>query len=108
MPELPEVESVRRQLDPALAGRTVVQVWADPIPSIPRQFTGLDRLAGRTIARVSRRGKFLIAPLDRDLELIMHLGMTGQLGFDLLGDPYVRARLRFDDERTLTFRDVRR
>ena len=108
MPELPEVESVRRQLDPALAGRTVLEAWAEPIPSIPRQFMGLDRLVGRTIARVCRRGKFLIAPLDRHLELIMHLGMTGQLGFDLLGDPYVRARLRFDDERTLTFRDVRR
>ena len=108
MPELPEVESVRRQLDPALAGRTVVEVWAGPIPSIPRQFAGLDRLAGRTIARVSRRGKFLIAPLDHDLELIMHLGMTGQLGFDRREDPYVRARLQLDDARTLTFRDVRR
>ncbi len=108
MPELPEVESVRRQLDPALAGRTVVEVWADPIPSIPRQFMGLHRLRGRTIAGVSRRGKFLIAPLDHHLELIMHLGMTGQLGFDRLRDPYVRARLALDDARTLTFRDVRR
>ena len=108
MPELPEVESVRRQLHPALAGRTVLEVWADPIPSIPRQFMGLDRLRGRTIAGVSRRGKFLIAPLDHHLELILHLGMTGQLGFDRLTDPYVRARLRLDDARTLTFRDVRR
>jgi formamidopyrimidine-DNA glycosylase len=108
MPELPEVESVRRQLDPALTGRTVVDVWADPIPSIPREFTGLDRLPGRTIARVSRRGKFLIAPLDHHLELILHLGMTGQLGFDRWSDPYVRARVRLDDGRTLTFRDVRR
>lgn len=108
MPELPEVESVRRQLEPALAGRTVVDAWADPIPSVPREFMGLDRLPGRTIARVFRRGKFLIAPLDQRLELIMHLGMTGQLGFDRLGDPYVRARLRLDDARTLTFRDVRR
>jgi formamidopyrimidine-DNA glycosylase len=108
MPELPEVESVRRQLDPALAARTVVEVWADPIPSIPRQFMGLHRLAGRTIASVSRRGKFLIAPLDHHLELIMHLGMTGQLGFDRPRDPFVRARLLLDDARTLSFRDVRR
>ncbi|HEU4488086.1 MAG TPA: DNA-formamidopyrimidine glycosylase family protein, partial [Actinomycetota bacterium] len=93
MPELPEVESVRRQLHPALAGRKVVRVWADPIPSIPREFLGLDLLAGRTITKVTRRGKFLIAPLDRNLELIMHLGMTGQLVFEHPFDSYVRARL---------------
>ena len=108
MPELPEVESVRRQLHPALAGRKVVRVWADPIPSIPREFVGLDILPGRTITKVTRRGKFLIAPLDRNLELIMHLGMTGQLGFEHPFDSYVRARLDLDDAHTLAFRDVRR
>src|SRR5919112_442660 len=105
MPELPEVESVRRQLDPALSGRTVLDVWADPIPGLPREFSGLDRLPGRKIAGVGRRGKFLIAPLDRELELILHLGMTGQLSFDRPFDPYVRARLLLDGSRTLVFRD---
>lgn len=108
MPELPEVESVRRQLDPRLSGRRIEEIWADPHPAMPREFMDLDRAMGRTIEHVGRRGKFLIAPLDGGLELIMHLGMTGQLGFDRLGDPYVRARLRLDDARTLTFRDVRR
>ena len=74
---------------------------------MPREFHDLERLPGHRIESVGRRGKFLIAPLDRDLELIMHLGMTGVLGFDL-EDVHVRARLSLDDGRELGFRDVRR
>jgi formamidopyrimidine-DNA glycosylase len=107
MPELPEVESVRRQLDPELAGRVAVDVWFDPHPAIPRQFVDVELLPGRKIHSVGRRGKFLIAPLDEGLELIMHLGMTGRFGFDL-DSPYVRARVHLDDGRVLSFQDVRR
>ncbi|MGH2751824.1 MAG: bifunctional DNA-formamidopyrimidine glycosylase/DNA-(apurinic or apyrimidinic site) lyase [Actinomycetota bacterium] len=107
MPELPEVESVRRQLEPELVNRRVLKVWWDPHAAIPRQFMGLELLPGRRILAVGRRGKFMVAPLDEDLELIMHLGMTGAFRFDL-EDPYVRARLELDNGRTLTFRDVRR
>ena len=107
MPELPEVESVRRQLDPELSNRRVLDAWWDPHAAIPRQFVDLGRVVGRTIENVGRRGKFLIAPLDGALELIMHLGMTGSFRFDL-DDPYVRATLLLDDDRTLAFRDVRR
>jgi formamidopyrimidine-DNA glycosylase len=107
MPELPEVESVRRQLHPELAGRRVVDAWWDPIPAMPRQFLDVGRVIGRTIEEVGRRGKFLIARLDGGLELIMHLGMTGSFRFDL-EDSYVRASLDLDDGRTLAFRDVRR
>ncbi len=107
MPELPEVESVRRQLDPELSGRTVEEVDYDAHPGIPRQFLDLERLSGHKVHSVGRRGKFLIAPLDEGLELIMHLGMTGRLGFDL-DDPYVRARAYLDDGRVLCLKDVRR
>jgi formamidopyrimidine-DNA glycosylase len=107
MPELPEVESVRRQLDPALSGRVVVDVMSDPHPNVPRQFMGLDLLPGRKVARVGRRGKFLISPLDEGLELVMHLGMTGSFRF---GEPdaYARATMQLDDGRILVFRDPRR
>lgn len=108
MPELPEVESVRRQLDPELSGCSVTDVWFDPLPAIPHQFMGLERLPGRKIHSIGRRGKFLIAPLDEGLELVMHLGMTGAFSFDDADDPYVRARVWLDDGRTLAFRDVRR
>ena len=107
MPELPEVESVRRQLDPELAGRRVVDAWWDPIPTVPRQFLDVGRAVDRTVEAVGRRGKFLIAPLDRSLELVLHLGMTGSFRFDF-DDPYVRARLYLDDGRALSFRDPRR
>jgi formamidopyrimidine-DNA glycosylase len=107
MPELPEVESVRRGLEPELSGRRVVDAWWDPHPNVIRQFTDVGRLSGRTIERVGRRGKFLISPLDAGLELIMHLGMTGAFRFDY-DDPYVRARLWLDDGRELAFRDPRR
>lgn len=107
MPELPEVESVRRQLDPELSGRTVIDVWTDPLPSVPRQFIDAERLIGRTIEHVGRRGKFLIAPLDRGLELVLHLGMTGSFSLTEK-DAYARALISLDDGRELTFRDPRR
>ena len=107
MPELPEVESVRRQLDPALSGRRITDVWTDPHPNMPRQFLDLDLAIGHQVGRVGRRGKFLIAPLDGGLDLIMHLGMTGSFRFDA-DLSHVRARLGLDDGRTLLYRDPRR
>src|ERR687892_705240 len=107
MPELPEVESVRRQLDPELSGRRVEDVWWDPIPTVPRQFQDVGAVVGRKVHSVGRRGKFLIAPLDEGLELVLHLGMTGAFRFDV-DDPHVRARIYLDDRRTLMFRDARR
>ena len=67
MPELPEVESVRRQLEPALRGRRVVAVWADA----QRRFHAPHRLLGHTVQGVGRRGKFLLCPLDGRLELAL-------------------------------------
>src|SRR6266511_2182017 len=103
MPELPEVESVRRQLQPELRGRRVVKVWTD----VQRRFHHPERLEGRTILEVGRRGKFLICPLDGGLELVMHLGMTGVLHFGP-ADAHTRARVGLDDGRELVFRDTRR
>ncbi len=108
MPELPEVESVRRELAPELEGRRVVDVSWDSHPMVPRQFIAAERLIGRRVARVGRRGKFILCSLDAELELILHLGMTGSLRFDLGPDPHVRARASLSDGRELCFRDVRR
>jgi formamidopyrimidine-DNA glycosylase len=107
VPELPEVESVRRQLDPELSGRIARDVWYEALPTVPREFHQLELLPGRKIHSVGRRGKFLIAPLDQGLELVMHLGMTGSFRFDI-DDPYVHAQVILDDGRTLCFRDPRR
>lgn len=103
MPELPEVESVRRQLAPELTGRTVVAVDH----THERRYLGLELLPGRTVLAVGRRGKFLVCPLDGDLELLLHLGMTGSLRFDA-ADAYARCRMDLDDGRQLVLRDPRR
>ncbi len=108
MPELPEVESVRRQLQPRLAGRLIRTVTVDP----QARFAAVDKAAGHRIGEVGRRGKYLLAALDGGLELVMHLGMTGSFRFrdgpdGWRPDPYVRATFELDDA-VMDFRDVRR
>ena len=109
MPELPEVETIRAALDPLLSGRTITAAEAHPSP----KFAPATRAAGRTVTGVRRRGKYLLAdlaPTDEagPGELVVHLGMTGQLRPDLAPDPYVRARWHLDDGSTLVYRDIRR
>ncbi len=118
MPELPEVESVRRQLQPELAGRVVVRAWFDDHPA--HRFHDIGAVVGQRIDRVDRRGKYLVGPLSpatgdpnarAGLLLVLHLGMTGS--FRLVpaaaerGD-HVRASMWLDDDRRLDFRDPRR
>ena len=112
MPELPEVETIRRQLKPDIEGRRIVcaqvldERWTRPDP--PGEIERA--LVGRTIERVERRGKYLLLRLEGDRTLAMHLRMTGNLLlWDGAGDPpYLRAKLHLDDERRLLFTDARR
>lgn len=115
MPELPEVESVRRQLEPELVGRRILDAWWDPHPQ--QRFSDVDLVVGRTVGTVNRRGKYLLCPLDDGLELVLHLGMTGSFRFAPHGPgrtaredaaDHVRARFVLDDGRELRFRDPRR
>ena len=79
MPELPEVETVRRGLEPVLSGARLKRVEArrpDLRFALPEGF--VQRLTGARIIALNRRGKYILAPLDRDETLIMHLGMTGR------------------------------
>jgi formamidopyrimidine-DNA glycosylase len=112
MPELPEVETIRRQLEPEITGRRILAAtvlderWTRPEP--PR---GVERaIAGRTIEAVERRGKYLLLRLEGDRTLAMHLRMTGNLVLrDGSGNPpYLRAQLRLEGDRRLVFTDVRR
>jgi formamidopyrimidine-DNA glycosylase len=80
VPELPEVETVVRELRPRLVGRRIRCVEAGPHPLRQPWSAAWDTLLrGRRIRDLSRRGKWIIAHLDRDLHLVLHLGMTGQL-----------------------------
>jgi formamidopyrimidine-DNA glycosylase len=79
MPELPEVETVRRGLQPALEGARLERVEArraDLRFPFPDGF--VQRLTGARIEALERRAKYLLAPLDRGDTLVMHLGMTGR------------------------------
>jgi formamidopyrimidine-DNA glycosylase len=79
MPELPEVETVRRGLEPVLAAARLARVEARrPDLRFPLPDGFVQRLAGATILRLERRAKYLLAPTDRDETLVMHLGMTGR------------------------------
>jgi formamidopyrimidine-DNA glycosylase len=112
MPELPEVETIRRQLEPELVGRRIESVevlderLTRPVP--PRE---VERAcAGRRIEAAERRGKYLLLRLDGDRSLVMHLRMTGNL---ILGDPgedvrYLRAVIRLEGGASLLFTDARR
>ncbi len=129
MPELPEVETVARQLEPELEGRRIEELevldarWSRPVP--PERLGA--EVSGSTIEALGRRGKYLLLGLDDERTLVMHLRMTGNLvlveGEDVL-DPsegrrlyegerstsarHLRARFLLDDGREVWFTDPRR
>lgn len=79
MPELPEVETVRKGLEPTLSGARLSRVEARrPDLRFPLPEGFVQRLTGARIERLERRAKYLLAPLDRGDTLVMHLGMTGR------------------------------
>ncbi len=104
MPELPEVETVRRGLERTVVGRTVQSVEVRHDRAVRRHLPGAGdfqaALTGRTLLDARRRGKFLWLPLDSGDALVVHLGMSGQLvalAGDLPDGPHLRVRLRFAD-----------
>jgi len=116
VPELPEVETIRRDLAPELAGRRITAVrihQADIVlsPDDPGSFTAAVR--GRRIEQVDRRAKYLLLRLEGDAVLQVQLRMTGRFAVgETLPDPeeftHVAAELDLDDGRTLFYDDVRR
>ncbi len=108
MPELPEVETIRRWVGPLLEGRRVLEAASHP----SHKFTPGTEIVGRTLGPVTRRAKYLIIGAEQD-ELVVHLGMTGQVLHDAGGDPpdldqpHLRAWWRLDDG-WLRFVDTRR
>ncbi len=109
MPELPEVETIRRQLAPVVEGRRVEEMevldprWCEPAP--PWEVANATR--GRRIERLGRRGKYLVWELSGDVHLVMHLRMTGNLLYTD-GARFARVRIRLDDGGAVVFADQRR
>ena len=114
MPELPEVESVRRQLAPFIERRRFDRVVISDTrltrPFDPRAIAG--ELEGEHVASLERRGKYLIVRFESGRGLLIHLRMTGSLRHGGAGtlpdDPYRRAVVRLDDGSDVAYRDVRR
>ncbi|QCK85721.1 bifunctional DNA-formamidopyrimidine glycosylase/DNA-(apurinic or apyrimidinic site) lyase [Phreatobacter aquaticus] len=120
MPELPEVETVRRGLSPHLEGATIVRAEVrrpDLRFPFPERFA--DRLAGRRIDSVGRRAKYLQLDLDNGEVLVMHLGMSGSFRIEagIVGEfHHERSRLAAHDHvvfhmsngATITYNDPRR
>jgi len=114
MPELPEVESVRRQLEPALVGRRFERVSIDDVrlvrPYEPAEVAA--ELEGERVAAVERRGKYLVVRFESRRVLLIHLRMTGSLlhapSGSLQDDPHRRAVVTLDDGSDVAYRDVRR
>ena len=111
MPELPEVETIRRQLAPHLEGRTLERVvildarWTRP--QDPAQVAS--ELQGRRVARVGRAGKYLVWVLSGEAFLLMHLRMTGALLLDPdVEPPHTRVRVALDGGHRLVYVDPRR
>lgn len=111
MPELPEVETIRRQLAPHLEGRTIVDArildhrWTRPLPVEAVQ----DGLRGTRVERVGRFGKYLAWELSDDRHLLVHLRMTGALLFDPPTEPlHTRVRFELDEGHRLLYVDPRR
>jgi formamidopyrimidine-DNA glycosylase len=111
MPELPEVETIRRQLAPHVEGRVLQRVeildarWS--LPRAPGEL--VDAVQGRRVERLSRRGKYFIFELADEVFLLVHLRMTGNLLLDPAPDtPYQRVIFTLDDGHELRFCDPRR
>jgi formamidopyrimidine-DNA glycosylase len=114
MPELPEVETIRRQLEPRVVGRRIVEAEVlDPLWSAPIAPAEMEaKLSGRVIVALGRRGKYLVAELEGERFLVMHLRMTGNLLWSAPGGgpapPYLRVRLLLERDDALLFTDLRR
>ncbi|MBW3582962.1 MAG: bifunctional DNA-formamidopyrimidine glycosylase/DNA-(apurinic or apyrimidinic site) lyase [Euryarchaeota archaeon] len=111
MPELPEVETIRRGLARLVTGRRIEGVDHRPARLRGVSPLPLDRLADRRIERVDRHGKFLLVRLDDAHTFLVHLGMTGKLLFAAPGSPeppHIHLVLSLDDDEELRFIDPRR
>jgi formamidopyrimidine-DNA glycosylase len=113
VPELPEVETVARDLRPRIVGATIVGArcsWARTLRThTPEAFA--EAVAGRRVESVGRRAKLVVVELSGEAALTIHLKMTGQLFVvpaDVPLDPYVRLVLELADGREIRFRDIRK
>ena len=115
MPELPEVETIRRDLEPLVAGRRITGVEVDPatihlLAGAPIEPLRAN-LVGRTVTAIGRRGKYLMFSLDDGRVFVVHLRMTGRLvwrSHDAPVEQFQRAVIELDNGYDLRWADLRK
>lgn len=112
MPEMPEIETLARQLRKALKGKRIAEVRISGLPlRKPIEKTFESKLRGRTIRKILRRGKYIVVELDPKAFWLIHLGMSGRVLYCAQGGMNYRhthAIFRFSDLTELQYRDHRR
>ena len=112
MPELPEVETIRRGIEPHVVGRRIGRVVVrDRRLRWPVQADLAERLAGRRIEQAARRAKYLVLHLDNGDRLLIHLGMSGRIWVLDPGVPLIKhdhVDIELDSGQLLRFHDPRR
>lgn len=113
MPELPEVETIRRVLEPQLRGRRVLraELLTPEVAAHPAPEDFCRAVAGQTVSAVGRRGKFLLFHLAQGADIVVHLRMTGQLLLetpDISPEKHTHAVFYLDNGSQLRFSDMRR
>ncbi|MDY4919899.1 MAG: DNA-formamidopyrimidine glycosylase [Phascolarctobacterium sp.] len=112
MPEMPEVEQVRKTLAPHIEGKTItsVEVYLDRLIKHPTPEAFVKGLVGKTITKVGRKGKYLVLHTSAEQRLIVHLRMTGALiaqGSEQLAPKYAKLKFELTDGVTMWFTDIR-
>ena len=104
MPELPEVETIKLQMEKELVGKTIKEV----VVNKPKMWQGKrEDIEGKKIESVKRQGKMIVWQLSGGAEMTFHLKMTGQLVFNCAEGKYTHIIINFTDGTKLLFNDVR-
>lgn len=111
MPELPEVETIRRSLED-VRGACITDLQINRVDVIRRQEYEPETICGQTIREVKRRGKFLVLKLNVKQYLILHMGMSGRFyltGEDAeLREPHIHVIIHLDSGHKMVYQDARR
>jgi formamidopyrimidine-DNA glycosylase len=110
MPELPEVETIKKELLPHVLGRTIkgVDIYWDRMVKQPSVKEFRAQISGQKIVSLSRRGKYLFFKLSGGAVLVMHMKMTGSLLVNPADKQFTRAVLHLDNGTGIHFRDPRK
>jgi formamidopyrimidine-DNA glycosylase len=111
MPEMPEIETIARQLSKSIVGKRIAEVRLSGLPlRKPIAKTFPEKLRGRTIRKIMRRGKYLVAELEPKAFWLIHLGMSGRILYHPTASAaaHTHAVFQFSDATELEYRDPRR